>query len=93
MRKDLYKTIEGFWLDANSAQKQYIAAKEQLNSASVSYELVSEQFDLGMKNTVELLTEKNNYLMANMQMLQAKYMAVMNIQMLNFYSGKEITIL
>lgn len=92
-RKDLYKTIEGFWLDANSAQKQYIAAKEQLNSASVSYELVSEQFDLGMKNTVELLTEKNNYLMANMQMLQAKYMAVMNIQMLNFYSGKEITIL
>ena len=92
-RKDLYKTIEGFWLDANSAQKQYIAAKEQLNSASVSYELVSEQFDLGMKNTVELLTEKNNYLMANMQMLQAKYMAVMNIQMPNFYSGKEIKIL
>ena len=92
-QKDLYKTIEGFWQDANSAQKQYLAAKEQLNSARVSYELVSEQFDLGMKNTVELLTEKNNYLMANMQMLQAKYMAVMNIQLLNFYSGKEITIL
>lgn len=92
-QKDLYKTIEGFWQDANSAQKQYMAAKEQLNSARVSYELVSEQFDLGMKNTVELLTEKNNFLMANMQMLQAKYMAVMNIQLLNFYSGKEITIL
>lgn len=92
-QKDLYKTIEGFWQDANSAQKQYMAAKEQLNSARVSYELVSEQFNLGMKNTVELLTEKNNFLMANMQMLQAKYMAVMNIQLLNFYSGKEITIL
>ena len=27
-----------------------------------SYEMVSEQFNLGMKNTVELLTEKNNLL-------------------------------
>ena len=45
------------------------------------------------RNNVERLTEKTNYLMANMQMLQEKDMAVMNIQMLNFYSGKEITIL
>ena len=46
---------------------------------------MDEQFSLGMKNTVELLTEKNNYLTAQQQQLQAKYMALMSIQLLNIY--------
>ena len=91
-QKTLYKTIEGLWLDANSAQQQYAAAKEQLNSAQVSYNLVNEQFSLGMKNTVELLTEKNNLLSAQQQLLQAKYMAILNRQLLNFYQGETISL-
>lgn len=89
-RKDLYKTIENLWLDAWSSQLQYTAAKEKLRSTEASFELVSEQFDCGMKNTVELLTEKNNLLSAEQEVLQAKYMAVLNLQLLRFYSGQEI---
>lgn len=91
-QKTLYKTIEGLWLDANSSQQQYISARDQVKSTQTSYELVQEQFDLGMKNTVELLTEKNNLLNAQNQMLQAKYMAIMNIQLLNFYQGANISL-
>ena len=61
-QKNLYKTIEGLWLDANSAQQRYVAAIEKLRSTQTSYDLIQEQFNLGMKNTVELLTEKNNLL-------------------------------
>lgn len=86
-QKALFKTIEGFWLDANSAQQRYVAANEKLRSTQTSYELISEQFNLGMKNTVELLTEKNNLLQARQEVLQAKYMALLNIQMLDFYRG------
>ena len=89
-RKELYRTIENLWLDAWSSQLQYTAAVERLRSTEASYELVSEQFDCGMKNTVELLTEKNNLLSAEQEVLQAKYMAVLNIQLLKFYSGEEI---
>lgn len=89
-QKELYKSIENFWLDASSAQQQYIAAKEKANSAMASYELVSEQFNLGMKNTVELLTEKNNLSNARLEMIQAKYMALLNIRLLDFYQGKNI---
>jgi len=89
-RKELYKTIENLWLNAYSAQQQYAAAVEQVKSASTSFELVSEQFNLGMKNTVELLTEKNNLLSAEQQLLQAKYMAILNAQLLRFYQGMEI---
>lgn len=57
-KKTLYKTIENLWLAANSAQQQYVAASQKLKSTETSYSLVSEQFNVGMKNTVELLTEK-----------------------------------
>lgn len=89
-QKTLYKTIETLWLDANSAQQRYAAATEKLRSTQASYDLIQEQFNLGMKNTVELLTEKNNLLGAQQETLQAKYMAILNRQLLRFYQGEEI---
>lgn len=88
--KDLYKTIESLWLDATGAQTRYTAALEQVESAQISFDLVSEQFDLGMKNTVELLTEKNNLLSARQELLQAKYMAVLGKALLRFYAGEPV---
>ena len=46
--------------------------------------------NLGMKNTVELLTEKSNLLNAQQETLQAKYMAILNMQLLKFYQGEKI---
>ena len=91
-KKTLFKTIESLWLDASSAQEQYIAATEKLKSTQISYELANEQFNVGMKNTVELLTEKNNFLSAQQEVLQAKYMAYLNIQLLRFYQNLPIEI-
>jgi outer membrane protein len=92
-QKTLYKTIESLWLSANSAQQQYVAATQKLKSTQASYALVSEQFNLGMKNTVELLTEKNNLLSAQQETLQAKYTAILNAGLLRFYQGEEIDLL
>ena len=91
-QKTLYKTIESLWLSANSAQQQYVAATQKLKSTQASYALVSEQFNLGMKNTVELLTEKNNLLSAQQETLQAKYTAILNAGLLRFYQGEEINL-
>lgn len=89
-QKELYKNIESLWLDATNAQQQYAAAESKLKSSQASYEMVSEQFNLGMKNTVELLTEKNNLLSAQQQRIQAKYMAILDRTLLNFYAGHNI---
>lgn len=91
-QKTLFKTIEGLWLDANSAQQRYVAAVENLKSTQTSYDLVQEQFNLGMKNTIELLTEKNNLLSARQETLQAKYMAILNTQLLKFYQGETVSL-
>ena len=89
-QKELYSTIEGLWLDALNAQQQYVAAETKVKSSQTSFDMVNEQFNLGMKNTVELLTEKNNLLSAKQQLVQAKYMAILNRTLLNFYAGNNI---
>jgi len=91
-QKGLLRTVEGIYLDATSAQNQYISATERLKYVGESYQLTEEQFFLGMKNTIEMLTEKNNLLTAQQEVLQSKYMAVMSIQLLNIYQKKPVTV-
>ena len=91
-RKELYATIESLWTDALNAQQQFRAAEEKLNSCQTSFDMVSEQFTLGMKNTVELLTEKSNLLNAQQERVQAKYMALLDRTLLDFYAGKGISL-
>lgn len=90
-QKELLSIVEGYYLDATSAQTQYRSSKEKLVYVSQSYDLTQQQFFLGMKNTVELLTEKNNYLVAQQEVLQSKYMALMSIELLNIYQDKPIS--
>lgn len=92
-QKELLKTVEGIYLDATSAQSQYLSAKERLSYIQQSFKLTEEQFFLGMKNTLEMLTEKNNLLSAQQEVLQSKYMAIMSIQLLNIYQKKPVDLL
>ena len=89
-QKQLLKTVESIYLDAVSAQNQYLAAVEQVKYVEESYNLIEQQFSLGMKNTLELLTAKNDFLNAQQSLLQAKYMAAMSIQLLNIYQNKPV---
>ena len=82
---ELYSTIENYWLQAMTNQNKYKAAKVSTESAAASYELLSEQFNQGMKNIVELMTGKNNLTLAQQNELQSKYLTILNIDMLNFY--------
>ncbi|MBQ9217591.1 MAG: TolC family protein [Muribaculaceae bacterium] len=86
-QKTLWKTIENYWLQAHSSQQRYIAALSNMEAARTSYELTSEQFRLGLKNIIELTTDKTAYSASQQQVLQAKYMALLNMAMLRYYQG------
>lgn len=86
----LYSTIENYWLNATTSQQQYIYAKTNVESMQESFDLVSEQFRLGLKNIIELTTGKNNLLQAEQQLLQSKYTTLYNMAMLRFYQGNKI---
>ena len=89
-QKTLYTDIQGYWLNSLTNQQKYKAAKSSVESAQQSYDLLSEQFRLGLKNIVELMTGKDNLLNAQQNQLQSKYLTIYNKQMLSFYQGNAI---
>lgn len=86
----LYSTIENYWLQANTNQSQFKAAQVSTESAQTSYDLLSEQFKLGLKNIVDLRTGKDNLLKAKQNELQSKYLTILNINMLKFYKNGRV---
>lgn len=91
-QKQLYSTIEGYWLDANTNQQKFKAALSTLASEQASFDLVSEQFNVGLKNIVELMSGKDKLLIAQQNKLQSKYMTILNQQLLRFYKGENMNI-
>lgn len=87
LQKELLRNVESAYLDAVSAQAQYLSAREKEKYARESYELTNEQFRVGVKNTVELITAQNEYSAAQQQVLQAKYLTLLSIELLNIYQG------
>ena len=87
IEKDLLKEVESAYLGALSNQSRYIAALQQEDYARQSYDLTYEQFSLGVKNTVELITAQNELASAQQEVLQSKYMTLLNLELLDIYQG------
>ena len=84
-RSVLYSTIESYWIEATGNQSKFKAAKVATESSQVSYDLLSEQFAVGIKNIVELQAGMTRLLNAKQSELQAKYNTIYNIKMLELY--------
>ena len=91
-QKKLYSTIEGFWLDAQTNQEKFRAASATVESEQQSYDLLQEQFNLGLKNVIQLMTGKVSLLQAQQSKLQSKYMTILKQQLLKFYQGETMNI-
>ncbi len=63
-----------------------------VESEQQSYDLLSEQFNLGLKNIIELMTGKATLLKAQQNRLQSKYLTILSQQLLKFYQGETMDI-
>ena len=86
----LYSTLENYWLQAETNQEKFRAAKIATESAGTSYEMLSGKFDEGLINIVELMQGRDALLQAQQNELQAKYLTILNIDMLRFYQAGEL---
>lgn len=89
-KNTLSSTIEQYWLNANNNQQNYLAAKDRVKSQQASFELLNEQFQNGLKNVVDVLQGRDNLIRAEQDLLQSKYLTLLNIQLLKFYTGEPI---
>ncbi|MDE5627143.1 MAG: TolC family protein [Candidatus Amulumruptor sp.] len=91
-RTELSRLVENWYIDTRSAQARYLAAQSQLEAASLNNELCNERFSLGYVNTVELMSAHNDYVEASRSLLQARYMALLGIKMIEYYRTATITL-
>ena len=91
-KNSLSSTIEQYWINANSNQQNFLAARDRVKSQEASYELLNEQFQNGLKNTVEVLQGRDNVISAEQDLLQSKYTTLLNVQLLKFYTGEKIAL-
>ncbi|MEN2435000.1 TolC family protein [Weeksellaceae bacterium A-14] len=90
--KTLYSSIETAWQNAVANQAQQDAAKVARDNAKLAYELATKKYEFGGLTNTELAVSRNTYLTSEQSYIQAKYMAVLYHQLLNFYQGKTLTV-
>ncbi len=88
----LSQAVEQAYLNARNSIQSFEAAREQLDAASESYRISNEQFKLGSINTYDLLQQRNQYVQAVQAFTQAKYTAVLQQKIYEFYMGRPVTL-
>ena len=91
-RTTLELNIEQAYVNVLNAQSQYDAALAELTSAREVYNIVNEELRIGSINPTDLLVQRNQYIQALQNYLNAKYNAALAARMYDFYRGIPITI-
>lgn len=86
----LTQAVERVYLDAVNALHAYEAAGVQLRAATESYRIVNEQYKLGAVSTYNLFQERTRYVQSLQAYTQAKYTAVLQQKIYEFYLGKPV---
>ena len=91
-KQTIYQRIQQTYADANAALEDYEAYQEAVKSMEEAFYYAEQKYNVGLLNTVEYNTAKNNLTMAQSDLLQAKYQYIFYTQILNFYTGNPITL-
>jgi outer membrane protein len=89
-QKATYQKVESAWQSAVMAQGQTENASNAKEAAKLSYELGQKKYAQGAASISDLMISQNNYLNAEQSYLQAKYLEILYIKLLDFYEGNEI---
>ncbi len=86
----LSEQVERAYLNSVNALQSYDAANEQLQAATESYRIVNEQLKIGAISSVDMLVVRNQYVQAVQAFTQAKYTAILQQKIYEFYIGNTI---
>lgn len=88
----LRKEIEQANADASAAHKKYLSGIDAVASYQESFTYTQKRFEVGMVNSVDYSTSKNEYTRAQSELLQAKYEFIFKSKILDFYKGIPIVL-
>ena len=88
----LNQQIEQSYINLQNAVSQYDSASKQMNISKQSYDIVNAQMKIGSIDYVQLQQQRLLYIQSIQNYLQAKYTAVLNKQIYEFYAGNPINL-
>ncbi|HEV2352791.1 MAG TPA: TolC family protein [Puia sp.] len=75
---------------AVAALEKFEAQKVTLAATQKSYEYAQKRYNVGMSNTIDLLTNQNNYFAAKVNLLYDQFDYVFKMKVLEYYKGMGI---
>lgn len=91
-RTVLNQQIEQSYINLQNALSQYDSAFKQMDISKQSYDIVNAQMKIGSIDYVQLQQQRLLYIQSVQNYLQAKYTAVLNKQIYEFYAGNPINL-
>jgi outer membrane protein len=91
-KKTLYKEIQQAYHSAVAAQKNYRAAQKSVEAAREAFRYAESKYQTGKSSVYELTEAKTTFTRSLSEESQAKFSYIFAEKILDFYSGKEITL-
>jgi len=88
----LYKDIQQAFADAKASLKKFHSSQRALVSMEESFRYTEQKFNVGLVNTIDYKTSKNQLTRTQSDLLQAKYEYIFKVKVLDFYRGKELSL-
>lgn len=92
-KNNLLKVVQQAYADALAAQSKYGAANKKVNASRESFHYAEQKIAVGMMTSYEYNESKKNLVKAESDLLQARFDFIFKMKVLDFYMGRELTIL
>ena len=90
IKDQLKQDVETAYADVLAASNSYEANKRTVTARRESFKYAEQRFELGVINSVEYNTIKNDLRRAESDMLRSKFDLVFKSKILDFFQGKRI---
>lgn len=90
VRNQLRQIIEQAYTDARAANKNYDANKVRVDASEQALKVAEQRLSLGSGNATDYSVAKNNFNIAQSDLIRAKYNYILRIKVLDFYAGKPL---
>lgn len=84
LKQDIYQAHA----NAVAAIQKFNASKKSVETSEKAYDFAKKRFDVGLLNTLDLITTQNNLFRARINMIAAQYDYVFKMKLLEFYKGQ-----
>ena len=91
-RQEIQKNVQSAYFEVNNSYASYDSSKEAVKYAKISYDYAQKSYNAGVINQYDFNRSRNDMMVSESQMLQAKYNYIFKQKVLDFYAGVPITL-